>query len=66
MTFAYPDPTLARTIEDKLIQLFVANPRIMRDIPRLLPAAGLELVEADGALYANIGTGRFWPAAAQS
>ena len=66
LTFAYPDPALARTIEDALIQLIVANPRIMRDMPRLLPAAGLELVEADGALYANIGTGQFWPAAAES
>jgi SAM-dependent methyltransferase len=66
LTFAYPDPRLARTIEDALIQLIVANPRIMRDIPRLLPAAGLELLEADGALYTNIGTGQFWPAAAES
>jgi SAM-dependent methyltransferase len=66
LTFAYPDPTLARTIEDALIQLIVANPRIMRDTPRLLPAAGLELVEADGTLYTNIGTGQFWPAAAES
>ena len=40
LTFAYPDPALARTIEDKLIQLIVANPRIMRDAPRLLPRRG--------------------------
>jgi SAM-dependent methyltransferase len=66
LTFAYPDPALARTIEDKLIQLIVANPRIMRDAPRLLPAAGLKLVEADGTLYPNIGTGRFWLAATES
>jgi ubiquinone/menaquinone biosynthesis C-methylase UbiE len=66
MTFAYPDPALARTIEDKLIQLIVANPRIMRDMPRLLQAAQLELVEASGTLYADIGAGRFWPAAAES
>jgi ubiquinone/menaquinone biosynthesis C-methylase UbiE len=66
LTFAYPDPTLARTIEDALIQLIVTNPRIMRDVPRVLPAAGLELVEADGTLYTNIGTGQFWPAAAES
>lgn len=66
LTFAYPDPALARTIEDKLIQLIAANPRIMRDMPRLLPAAGLKLAEADGTLYPNIGTGGFWPAAAES
>ena len=48
LTFAYPDHALAKTIEEKLIQLIVANPRIMRDLPRLLPEAGLELIEADG------------------
>ncbi|MFI5890861.1 methyltransferase domain-containing protein [Actinoplanes sp. NPDC051513] len=66
LTFAYPDAVLARTVEDALIQLIVANPRVMRDMPRLLPAAGLELVEAAGTVYANIGSGRFWPAMAAS
>jgi SAM-dependent methyltransferase len=32
LTFAYPDHALAKTIEEKLIQLIVANPRIMRDL----------------------------------
>jgi hypothetical protein len=40
LTFAYPDHALAKTIEEKLIQLIVANPRIMRDLPRLLRAPG--------------------------
>ena len=66
LTFAYPDHTLARTIEEKLIQLIVANPRIMRDLPRLVREAGLELIEADGTLYANIGSSRFWVAATES
>ena len=66
LTFAYPDHALAKTIEEKLIQLIVANPRIMRDLPRLLPAAGLELMEAEGTLYADIGSSRFWVAATES
>jgi ubiquinone/menaquinone biosynthesis C-methylase UbiE len=66
LTFGYPDHALAKTIEEKLIQLIVANPRIMRDLPRLLPEAGLELLEADGTLYANIGSSRFWVAATES
>jgi ubiquinone/menaquinone biosynthesis C-methylase UbiE len=66
LTFAYPAHALAKMVEEKLMQLIVANPRIMRDMPRLLPEAGLELVEADGALYADIGSGHFWPAAAET
>jgi len=66
LTFAHPDHTLARTVEEKLIQLIVANPRIMRDMPRLLDEARLQIVEADGTLYADIGTGSFWLSAAKS
>jgi phosphoribosyl-ATP pyrophosphohydrolase len=47
---------LAKTLEEKLIQLVVANPRVMRDMPRLMLEAGLELVETMGTVYANIGT----------
>jgi SAM-dependent methyltransferase len=66
LTFAYPDHVLAKTIEEKLIQLIVANPRVMRDLPRLLQEAGLRLVETDGTLYADIGTSRFWLGASTS
>jgi hypothetical protein len=38
----------------------------MRDLPRLLQEAGLELIEAEGTLYANIGRSRFWVGAAES
>lgn len=66
LTFGYTDHQLGRTIEEKLVQLIVANPRIMRDMPRMLREVGLQLVEADGTLYANIGTSRFWLGAAES
>ena len=66
LTFAHPDHALAKTIEEKLAQLMVANPRIMRDMPRLLREAELDLVAAEGALYADIGTSRFWLGAAES
>ena len=66
LTFAYPDHSLAKAIEEKLKELIVANPRIMRDMPRLLREAQLDLVGTDGALYAEIGTSRFWVGAADS
>jgi hypothetical protein len=65
LTFAYPDHALARTVEQKLLELIVANPRVMRDLPRLLREAGLELVERHATLYANIGSRGFWVSAAE-
>lgn len=64
LTFGYPDHALAVTIEEKLKQVLVANPRVMRDMPRLLGEAGLDLVDAEGSLYADIGSGSFWANAA--
>ena len=66
LTFAYPDHALAKTIEETLIRLIVADPRIMRDMPHLLREAELDLVDADGALYSEIGSSRFWVGAADS
>jgi SAM-dependent methyltransferase len=66
LTFAHPDPETAVTVEEKLKQALVANPRVMRDLPRLLQQAGLDLVSADGAVYADIGTGSFWANAAEA
>jgi ubiquinone/menaquinone biosynthesis C-methylase UbiE len=66
LTFAYPDHAVAKAIEEKLIELIVANPRIMRDMPRLLREAGLELIEKEGTLYADIGTSSFWVSATDS
>ena len=66
LTFAQPDPATAVTVEEKLKQVMVANPRVMRDLPRLLQEADLDLVAADGAVYADIGTGSFWANAAEA
>lgn len=66
LTLAYPDHALATSIEEALIALIVANPRIMRDMPRLLRDAELDLVEAEGTLYAEIGSSHFWVGAADS
>jgi SAM-dependent methyltransferase len=66
LTFGYPDHAVATAVEEKLIQLIVANPRIMRDLPRLLSETGLALTAAEGALYANVGSGSFWAGAAES
>lgn len=60
LTFAHPDSGLARRVEDALLEVFVNNPRIMRDLPRLLRQVGLELIEATAHVYADIGRGGFF------
>jgi ubiquinone/menaquinone biosynthesis C-methylase UbiE len=60
LTFAHPDPALGRRVEETLQEVFVNSPRVMRDLPRLLKQAGLELVEATAHAYADIGAGTFF------
>jgi SAM-dependent methyltransferase len=60
LTFAHPDPKLARRVEDALLEVFVNSPRVMRDLPWMLQQAGLELVEATAHAYADIGRGGFF------
>ena len=60
LTFAHPDPDLAERVEKALLEVLVNNPRVMRDLPRLLRGAGLELVEATAHAYADVGIGGFF------
>jgi SAM-dependent methyltransferase len=65
-TWAHPDPALAAAMDAALIATVVANPRLMRDMPRLLRDLGLRLGEAQPNLYAEVGTGRYFLGAAES
>jgi ubiquinone/menaquinone biosynthesis C-methylase UbiE len=60
LTFAHPDPDLAKHVDETLLEVLVNNPRVMRDLPRLLREAGLELVDASSHAYADIGTGGYF------
>jgi hypothetical protein len=53
-------------MNEALIATIVNNPRVMRDMPRLLRQAGLEISEAIPYNYAEIGTGSFFPGAAEA
>jgi len=65
-TFGYPDPSVAKAMDEALIATIVNNPRVMRDLPRLLRRAGLEISETMAYNYAEIGTGSFFPGAAEA
>jgi ubiquinone/menaquinone biosynthesis C-methylase UbiE len=66
LTWGHPDPALGRTMDEAIIGAIVHNPRVLRDLPRLLRGAGLELVEALPHLFAEIGGGRFFANGAES
>ncbi|HUG14764.1 MAG TPA: methyltransferase domain-containing protein [Thermomicrobiales bacterium] len=66
LTWGYPDPALAREIEERFLQAIVANPRVMRDMPRFMGATGLEIVSWTGELYADVGSSGFWLNAVES
>jgi ubiquinone/menaquinone biosynthesis C-methylase UbiE len=66
LTWSHPDANLARTMDEALIATVVNNPRVLRDMPRLLHEAGLELVDVLANVYSEVGTGRFFAGAAES
>jgi SAM-dependent methyltransferase len=59
-TFAHPDHDLARAMEEAVIGAVVNNPRVLRDMPRMLSEAGLERTETLADVYADIGAGGFF------
>ncbi|HEY3082595.1 MAG TPA: methyltransferase domain-containing protein, partial [Chloroflexota bacterium] len=60
LTWGHPDPELGRAMDEAVIATIVNNPRVMREMPRRLREAGLELLAAPGWVYAEVGSGRFW------
>ena len=65
-TWSHPDPALTAAMDDGFRAAAVANPFVMREMPSLLREAGLELVATRAHVYAEMGDGRFFPAAAET
>ena len=62
-TFDHPDAELAESMEQAVIDSVVANPRIMRSLPRLFQGSGLELLEMQAWIYVDAGPGGFFKSA---
>jgi SAM-dependent methyltransferase len=60
LAFAYPDADIAKAMEISLLETFVANPRVMRDLPSLLPSCGLRLEATQSHILADAGTTTFF------
>lgn len=63
LTFDHPDPAKGKAYDEALISALVTNPRVMRQLPRLLQAAGLELVASASYVLSEIGKADFWASA---
>jgi ubiquinone/menaquinone biosynthesis C-methylase UbiE len=63
LTFGHRDPLKARTYDEALVNSIVASPRVMRQMPRLLHAAGFELIASFAHVLADVGTADFWSSA---
>jgi hypothetical protein len=65
-TFGCSDPALGSAMETGIVAAAVAQPRVMRDMPRLLRLAGLEMIDVLAFVYADVGSGRFFLGAAEA
>ena len=59
LTFGCSDPRLGAAVEPALQAMIISSPRVMRDLPRLLPKAGLRLIETQAHVYAEAGSSSF-------
>lgn len=60
MTFGTDDPEYGKKMDEKLIRGLIANPRIMRSLPRMLSNYGLTLLDSRGWVLSEIGKADFF------
>jgi ubiquinone/menaquinone biosynthesis C-methylase UbiE len=66
MTFALDDPQQSKRYDEALINAVVTSPRVMRQMPRLIQRAGLEMIRTFPYIMAEVGEGDFWLSAIDS
>ena len=59
LTFGCADARLGEAMERALQSMIMSSPRVMRELPRLLPQAGLRLTATQAHVYAEAGASRF-------
>ena len=66
MTFALDDPLQSKRYDEAVINAIVTSPRVMRQLPRLIQRAGLEMIRTFPYIMAEVGEGDFWLSAIDS
>ena len=59
LTFGSSDPRLGEAMERAMQSMIMSAPRVMRELPRLLPQAGLRLIATQAHVYAEAGSSSF-------
>jgi ubiquinone/menaquinone biosynthesis C-methylase UbiE len=59
LTFGSADPELGDELERAIKSMIMSSPRVMRELPRLLPQVGLRLIATQAHVYAEAGPGSF-------
>ena len=59
LTFGSSNPRLGEAMECAIQSTIMSAPRVMRELPRLLPQAGLRLVTTQAHVYAEAGSSSF-------
>ena len=59
LTFGCSDARLGQAMEPALQSMIMSSPRVMRELPRLLPRAGLRLIATQAHVYAEAGSSTF-------
>ena len=60
LSFGYPDAEVAQAMEASMLETFVANTRVMRDLPLILPSCGLRIERVQSHILADGGTTTFF------
>jgi ubiquinone/menaquinone biosynthesis C-methylase UbiE len=66
MTFGHADPAKGKAYDNTVVSGVATSPRVMRQMPRLLQAAGLQLVATFPYIVAEVGKADFWAPAIES
>ena len=66
LTYGTDDPEQGRRMDEQIIAGIIANPRVMRGMPRLLRRVGLELVTSRAWVMTEVGRADFFLASLQS
>ncbi len=66
LTYAYPNHDFGQLMDMALANATFNNPRIMRDLPQLLPELGLKITSAWGDAVVEVGNGSYFKSFAEA